>query len=104
MQMNRWAIRAFVFGSCVAAGALGAAPPVAEGDRANEPVRCESDADCPHLACGPCEAGTPITNAMLGGPACAVNPCLDASAVCNAKHTCEIGPRTRKNPALWRKP
>ncbi|HEY6894475.1 MAG TPA: hypothetical protein VI258_09925 [Rhodanobacteraceae bacterium] len=67
-------------------------------------MRCESDADCPHLACGPCEAGMPITREMLGGPECAVNPCLDASAICNARHACEIGPRTRKNPALWRKP
>lgn len=70
----------------------------------HEPVRCESDADCPHLACGPCEAGTPITPSMLGGPECAVNPCLDASSVCNDRHACEIGPRTRRNPKVWRKP
>jgi hypothetical protein len=77
-----------------------ASPPDAR--KLDEPVRCESDAECPHLACGPCDAGTPITRSMLGGPECAVNPCLDASAVCNEKHTCEIGPRTRKNPAAWR--
>jgi hypothetical protein len=91
----------FLFVACVAGAASPTTPPAAKAD---EPVRCESDADCPHLACGPCDAGAPITQAMLGGPACAVNPCLDASAVCNAQHTCEIGPRTRKNPALWRKP
>lgn len=68
------------------------------------PVACKSDADCPHLACGPCTAGAPITQSMLGGPECAVNPCLDAGAVCNERQTCEISPRTRKNPAVWKKP
>ena len=72
-------------------------------ERPDEAVRCESDADCPRLACGPCDAGTPITRSMRVGPECVVNPCLDASAVCNAQHVCEIGPRTRRNPALWPK-
>jgi hypothetical protein len=97
-----------------------AAPP-AEGDRAATAfsgastamkkdesdaagVACRTDTDCPHLACGPCTPGTPITKEMLGGPACAVNPCLDASAVCSADHRCEIGPGTRKNPKVWGRP
>jgi hypothetical protein len=80
------------------------AAPADDGAAAGEGIACQTDADCPHLACGPCEAGTPITRDMLGGPSCAVNPCLDASAVCSAQHRCEIGPRTRKNPAVWKRP
>src|ERR1700752_3028582 len=76
----------------------------AETKSSDEPVACRTDEECPHLACGPCTPGAPITQSMLGGPECAVNPCLDASAVCNDRHTCEIGPRTRKNPAVWKKP
>lgn len=91
----------FVLGAWLFVSPAIAAPPGIE--KPDEPVRCESDRDCPNLACGPCDAGAPITNAMIGGPECVVNPCLDASAVCNEKKTCEIGPRTRKNPALWRK-
>jgi hypothetical protein len=67
-------------------------------------VDCRSDKDCPVMACGPCTPGTPITKAMFPAPECAVNPCLDASTVCNAQHHCEIGPGTRKNPAVWKQP
>jgi len=66
------------------------------------PLECRSDKDCPVMACGPCTPGTPITHAMYPGPSCAINPCLDASAVCSAQHHCEIGPGTRKNPAVWK--
>jgi len=82
----------------------GGAAPTKEGAPAGEAIACRTDADCPRLACGPCEAGSPITKEMVGGPDCAVNPCLDASAVCSAEHRCEIGPRTRKNPAVWKRP
>jgi len=98
--MNRIAV-AVVLSFGIHTAAL--ASPRDAGADPNAPVRCESDAECPHLACGPCDAGTPITHSMLGGPECAVNPCLDASAVCNDEHTCEIGPHTRRNPAVWRK-
>ncbi len=104
--MTTCAIRSVVFVvatafATVAVGVENPKPGVVGGD---SPVHCNADAECPHLACGPCTAGAPITQSMLGGPECAVNPCLDASAVCNERHTCEIGPRTRKNPAIWRKP
>jgi len=84
--------------------AIAAATPTNKDESAAQGVACATDADCPHLACGPCTPGTPITKEMLGGPECAVNPCLEPSAVCSAEHRCEIGPRTRKNPALWKKP
>jgi hypothetical protein len=109
--MDARASRAVVFAlvamlACVAAHAVGDADAAAApGEAANDaPVACKTNAECPHLACGPCTAGTPITSSMVDGPECAVNPCLDASAVCNAQHVCEIGPRTRKNPAIWKKP
>jgi hypothetical protein len=104
--------RSFSFAVAVALAVASVAPRASFGveeaksgvAREDSPVACSTDADCPHLACGPCTAGAPITQSMLGGPECAVNPCLEASAVCNDRHTCEIGPRTRKNPAVWRKP
>ena len=98
---------AFAYGVAFGAPATaGSDKPAAtsKDESAGEGVACRTDAECPHLACGPCTPGTPITKEMLGGPECAVNPCLDASAVCSAEHRCEIGPRTRKNPAVWRKP
>jgi hypothetical protein len=104
------AYRALVFAIVVmlasvpAHAAADASSAAAPGEAANEaPIACKTDAECPHLACGPCTAGMPITQSMINGPECAVNPCLDASAVCNAQHVCEIGPRTRKNPAVWKK-
>jgi hypothetical protein len=78
------------------------APPKNSPDASDEPLECRTDKDCPVMACGPCTPGSPITHAMYPGPSCAVNPCLDASAVCNAQHRCEIGPGTRKNPAVWK--
>ena len=94
----------FVIAAAFASAAFGVENPKPGVVGDDSPVPCRTDAECPHLACGPCDAGRPITRSMLGGPECAVNPCLDASAVCNERHTCEIGPRTRKNPAVWRKP
>jgi hypothetical protein len=78
--------------------------PANDSAPAKEGVACRTDADCPHLACGPCEPGTPITKEMLDGPSCAINPCLDASAVCSAEHRCEVGPGTHKNPRVWKRP
>ena len=84
--------------------AVEAAAPSKGGPAASDaPLECRSDKDCPVMACGPCEPGSPITHAMYPGPSCAVNPCLDASAVCNAQHHCEVGPGTRKNPRVWEK-
>ena len=89
----------------LAAHAAAAADVKAPQDGPNvsdDPLDCQADKDCPVMACGPCTPGSPITHAMQFGPSCAVNPCLDASAVCNAQHHCEIGPGTRKNPAVWK--
>ena len=83
--------------------AVDATAPSKEGPVASdEPLECRSDKDCPVMACGPCEPGSPITHAMYPGPSCAVNPCLGASAVCNGQHRCEVGPGTRRNPAVWK--
>ena len=82
--------------------AVEVAAPTQGPDVSDAPLECRSDKDCPVMACGPCTPGSPITHAMYPGPSCAVNPCLDASAVCNAAHHCEIGPGTRRNPAVWK--
>ena len=79
-------------------------PKDAPGVPADDAIECRGDKDCPVMACGPCTPGTPITKAMFPAPSCAVNPCLDASTVCNAQHRCEIGAGTRKNPAVWKQP
>jgi hypothetical protein len=86
-----------------AASASGQQPAASSPAAETDGIVCRADADCPVMACGPCTPGSPITEAMRNGPSCAVNPCLDGSAVCSADHRCEIGPRTRKNPAVWNK-
>ena len=66
---------------------LGAAPA-----KADDPVRCRSDAECPVLPCGPCTAGTLITRERLTGVACYVNPCRPPKAMCRADGLCVVGP------------
>jgi hypothetical protein len=46
------------------------------------PARCSKDEDCPRLACGPCKSGDVIEAGPR--PACAVNPCPGATAICDA--------------------
>jgi hypothetical protein len=64
-------------------------------------LACRSDADCPVLACGPCEPGTVITKDMLDGSECYRNPCTHTAAYCNADHLCAVHPKTEKDPQVW---
>src|SRR5256885_2121398 len=80
-RMDARAYRAVAFAivamlTCVAVHAASdVRAAAAPGEAANEaPVACRTSAECPHLACGPCTAGTPITSSMVNGPECAVNP------------------------------
>jgi hypothetical protein len=57
-------------------------------------VACQSDADCPVLACGPCDPGKVITKDMLDGPECYRNPCIHTGPYCNPDHLCAIHPKT----------
>ncbi|MFO0616169.1 MAG: hypothetical protein U0414_26485 [Polyangiaceae bacterium] len=52
-------------------------------------IACKSDADCPTLPCGPCVSGTPITR-ELASQECAVNPCKNAGATCDASRRCVV--------------
>ncbi|MGK3992752.1 hypothetical protein [Sorangium sp. So ce1024] len=73
----------------------------ASGTTAGGEISCTTDADCPVLPCGPCTPGTPITKELVAGPACAANPCRNASSTCDARRRCIVGPGTEKNPAVW---
>lgn len=53
-------------------------PPAADG-----PIHCKQDADCPGLACGPCDPGAPITQLDLQKE-CVVNPCGGVKTGCSA--------------------
>ena len=66
------------------------------------PIRCQSDADCHALPCGPCDPGKVITTDMIDERReCYVNPCLHAAAYCNPDHLCAIHPKTEKDPRVW---
>jgi hypothetical protein len=114
MSFGRFALSVAMIYAVPVCGLVHAAAPANSAPRAvaqattkepaGEGIACASDKDCPVMACGPCTPGTPITKAMFPSPSCAVNPCLDASAICNNERRCEIGPRTRKNPAVWKQP
>ena len=65
-----------------------------------QPVPCQTDADCPPLACGPCTPGEIITTDG-GAVSCTINPCLDARAVCGPAGACVVNAEARKNPAVW---
>lgn len=54
-------------------------PPPRPGE--SEPVTCSTDADCPHLACGPCESGA-VVNRFIVSINCFRNPCPGSTAVC----------------------
>ena len=70
------------------------------GSTSAQPVPCQTDADCPPLACGPCTPGKVITRDR-GAINCAINPCLDARAVCGPAGACVVNAEARKNPAVW---
>jgi hypothetical protein len=110
MSLRHIAVLAFATYAALACVQARSSPPrdAALADKgsesANDAVSCKADRDCPALACGPCTPGTPITEDIAHGPECAVNPCLNAKAVCNAQHVCVVGPGTTKNPAVWKRP
>jgi hypothetical protein len=80
-----------------AAGAIGACK--SHGCQSKS-IRCQSDADCPGLACGPCDPGKIITSDMIEEKAeCYVNPCRNPRSYCNPEHLCAIHPQT-----AWRGP
>jgi hypothetical protein len=115
MSKSGWIGVVFVLGCVVAAcdAKRSSAPPASSqpppstsspptpSARPRGPVPCNADADCPHLACGPCTPGTPITYELLSGPECVVNPCNNPSATCNAQHICVVGAGTTKDPRVW---
>jgi len=47
------------------------------------PVTCTTDADCPHLACGPCQTGAVVTRFFVGIN-CYRNPCPGSTATCRS--------------------
>lgn len=55
----------------------------------DEPVACKTDGDCRAPPCGPCTAGTPITDESLS-QTCVVNPCPQAAAHCTPAGTCAV--------------
>jgi hypothetical protein len=61
---------------------------------------CKTDADCPPLACGPCTPGEVIKGDRVAVN-CAINPCLDARAVCSPAGICVVNAEARKNPSVW---
>ena len=56
-----------------------APPPPPPGS--NVPVACATDADCPRLACGPCQSGEVVTR-FITSINCFRNPCPGSTAVC----------------------
>jgi hypothetical protein len=62
-------------------------PAPLQPDNGDTPIACGSDADCPHLACGPCTAGQPVTH-LVATVSCTVNPCPGQVAVCSPAHVC----------------
>lgn len=58
------------------------APPQAPPPPApSPPVTCATDADCPRLACGPCQSGDVVTR-FFTSINCMRNPCPGSTAVC----------------------
>jgi hypothetical protein len=64
----------------------------------HDPIPCETDKDCPPIACGPCTPGTPVTTANSGFD-CKVDPCIDGGAVCSADEVCVVRPEAKPRPA-----
>ena len=70
------------------------------GSASNQLFPCKTDADCPPLACGPCTPGAVITREPTATN-CAINPCLNARAVCSPTGQCVVNAEARKNPSVW---
>ena len=63
---------------------------------------CKSDADCPVLACGPCDPGKVLTTDMEELRVdCKVDPCLHNDRYCNPQHLCAVSPKAEKRPTVW---
>jgi serpin B len=63
-------------------------PPPPPSPSPGPALACQTDADCPTRACGPCGHGDVVTTDDLRR-ACVVNPCPSAKATCR-KGTCVI--------------
>jgi hypothetical protein len=63
----------------------------------DDALPCNTDMDCPVLACGPCTPGTAITHQLVTGPGCAENPCKDPAAICR-EHRCVVHSDTAEDP------
>jgi hypothetical protein len=61
------------------------------------PIPCETDEDCPPIACGPCTPGEVLTNENSGFD-CKMNPCVDGGAVCGANKVCVVRPGAKPRP------
>lgn len=58
-------------------------PPAPPQPSPSPPVTCASDADCPRLACGPCQSGDVVTR-FFTSINCMRNPCPGSTAVCRS--------------------
>jgi len=59
------------------------------------PIPCQTDADCPALACGPCTPGEPFTRERATVD-CKQDPCMDGGSVCGPQHVCVVRPGAKK--------
>jgi hypothetical protein len=64
------------------------------------PIPCNSDEDCPTLACGPCGPGEVVMRHDVEID-CFQNPCDGDRSVCGPDHVCVVGPDTKRSPAVW---
>lgn len=63
------------------AGLAGTPNTPSSADPRNVPIACATDADCPHLACGPCTSGEVVSRFVVSIN-CFRNPCPGTVAVC----------------------
>lgn len=63
----------------------------------DDPFPCQTDKDCPPIACGPCTPGTVLTEGN-SGRSCVRNPCKPGGAVCGADKVCVVRPDAKAIP------
>lgn len=63
----------------------------------DEPIPCQTDADCPGIACGPCSPGKIVTEREVKRD-CKTNPCLDARLVCTEAKVCAVHADAKPKP------
>lgn len=63
----------------------------------DEPIPCQSDADCPGMACGPCSPGKVVTEREVKVD-CKTNPCIDARLVCTEAKVCAVHADAKPKP------